>query len=111
MFPYATSSAIPGAPPATAKNTIVKLLLDLAPAVARYQDETLRNLPCKRLQCDEIWAFVGGKDKNLSTPSKASYRLAARRAVEPVGSPRESTARRHRGCWRGTGAPEGGRVC
>lgn len=49
-----------------AKNTIVKLLLDLAPAVTRYQDETLRNLPCKRLQCDEIWAFVGGKDKNLS---------------------------------------------
>jgi len=27
-----------------AKNTIVKLLLDLAPAVTRYQDETLRNL-------------------------------------------------------------------
>jgi hypothetical protein len=43
-----------------AKNTIVKLLMDLAPAVTRYQDETLRNLPCKRLQCDEIWSFVGG---------------------------------------------------
>ena len=53
-----------------AKNTIVKLLLDLAPAVTRYQDETLRNLPCKRLQCDEIWAFVGGKDKNLSQEKK-----------------------------------------
>ena len=53
-----------------AKNTIVKLLLDLAPAVTRYQDETLRNLPCKRLQCDEIWSFVGGKDKNLSNEKK-----------------------------------------
>jgi IS1 family transposase len=49
-----------------AKNTIVKLLMELGVAVTRYQDETLRNLPCKRLQCDEIWAFVGGKDKNLS---------------------------------------------
>jgi IS1 family transposase len=48
-----------------AKNTIVKLLVELAAAVTKYQDETLRNLPCKRLQCDEIWAFVGGKDKNL----------------------------------------------
>src|SRR3990167_8240602 len=46
-----------------AKNTIVKLLVDLGAVVTRYQDETLRNLPCKRLQCDEIWAFVGGKDK------------------------------------------------
>jgi hypothetical protein len=44
---------------------IVKLLLELAAVCSRYQDETLRNLPCKRLQCDEIWSFVGGKDKNL----------------------------------------------
>ena len=49
-----------------AKNTIVKLLVALGAACTRYQDATLRNLPCKRLQCDEIWAFVGGKDKNLS---------------------------------------------
>jgi IS1 family transposase len=48
-----------------AKNTIVKLLVDLGAAVTKYQDETLRNLPCKRLQCDEIWAFVGAKDKNI----------------------------------------------
>lgn len=53
-----------------AKNTIVKLLVELAAAVTKYQDETLRNLPCKRLQCDEIWAFVGGKDKNLSDEKK-----------------------------------------
>src|SRR3990170_8475195 len=49
-----------------AKNTIVKLLVALGAACTRYQDATLRNLPCKRLQCDEIWAFVCGKDKNLS---------------------------------------------
>lgn len=55
-----------------AKNTIVKLLLDLGAACTRYQDETLRNLPCKRLQCDEIWSFVGGKDKNLSAEQKAA---------------------------------------
>ena len=48
-----------------AKNTIVKLLMELAPACAEYQDKALRNLPCKRIQVDEIWSFVGAKDKNL----------------------------------------------
>ena len=48
-----------------AKNTISKLLLDLGAACDNYQDETLRNLPCRRLQCDEIWSFVGAKDKNI----------------------------------------------
>ena len=48
-----------------AKNTIVKLLVELGAACTRYQDATLRNLPCQRLQCDEIWAFVGAKDRNI----------------------------------------------
>jgi hypothetical protein len=38
------------------KNTISKLLLQLGAACTRYQNETLRNLPCKRLQADEIWS-------------------------------------------------------
>jgi IS1 family transposase len=54
------------------KNTIAKLLLELGAACTRYQDETLRNLPCKRIQCDEIWSFVGGKDKNISQDKKAA---------------------------------------
>jgi IS1 family transposase len=52
------------------KNTIGKLLLELGAACTKYQDEALRNLRCKRLQCDEIWSFVGGKDKNLSSEKK-----------------------------------------
>jgi IS1 family transposase len=52
------------------KNTISKLLLELGAACTRYQDETLRNLRCKRVQCDEIWSFVGGKDKNLPEEKK-----------------------------------------
>jgi IS1 family transposase len=49
-----------------AKNTVAKLLVDLGLACAKFQDETLRNLPCRRLQCDEIWSFVGAKQKNVS---------------------------------------------
>ncbi len=48
-----------------AKNTVAKLLVDLGHACAEYQDEHLRNLPCRRVQCDEIWSFVGAKQKNV----------------------------------------------
>ena len=48
-----------------AKNTVTKLLVDLGTACSAYQDETLRNLPCRRLQCDEIWSWIGAKDKNI----------------------------------------------
>lgn len=53
-----------------AKNTVVKLLVELGAVCTKYQDETLRNLSSKRVQCDEIWSFVGGKDKNLSSEKK-----------------------------------------
>jgi IS1 family transposase len=46
-------------------NTVTKLLVDVGGACAEYQDEALRNLPCKRIQCDEIWSFVGAKQKNV----------------------------------------------
>ena len=52
------------------KNAIARLLIPLGAACTRCQDETLRNLPCRRLQCDEIWSYVGGKDRNLSTEKK-----------------------------------------
>jgi len=54
-----------------AKNTVVKLLADLGQACAAYQDRTLRNLPCKRIQCDEIWSFVYAKQKNVPTAKAA----------------------------------------
>src|SRR6266511_5090039 len=48
-----------------AKNTVVKLLLDLGAACSEYQDGALQNLTCKRVEVDEIWAFVGAKQKNV----------------------------------------------
>ncbi len=49
-----------------AKNTVVKLLVDLGSVCARYQDRVMRDLPCQRLQCDEIWAFVYAKQKHVA---------------------------------------------
>jgi hypothetical protein len=48
-----------------AKNTVVKVLVDLGRACSAFQDETLRALPCKKVQCDEVWAFVYSKQKNV----------------------------------------------
>ncbi|MBI2827137.1 MAG: IS1 family transposase [Planctomycetia bacterium] len=48
-----------------AKNTIQKLTRALGEACLAYQDNLLRKLPCKRIQCDEIWNFCYCKDKNL----------------------------------------------
>jgi IS1 family transposase len=55
-----------------AKNTVVKLLADLGTACANYHNEHVRNLRVKRLQCDEIWSFVGTKQKH-ATPEQKSY--------------------------------------
>jgi IS1 family transposase len=47
------------------KNTIAKLLVELGAACAEYLDKTLVDLPCKRIQADEIWQYVGAKQKNV----------------------------------------------
>jgi IS1 family transposase len=53
-----------------AKNTVAKLLVEIGHACSRYQDRVMRNLECKRVQCDEIWSFVGSKEKNTSPEKK-----------------------------------------
>jgi IS1 family transposase len=53
-----------------ARNTVDKLLGDLGRACSIYQDRAFRNLTCKRIQCDEIWSFVGAKEKNTSPEKK-----------------------------------------
>src|SRR4051812_34616297 len=52
-------------------NTVTKLLVDAGMACSEYQDASLRNLPCKRIEVDEIWAFCYAKQKNVSTAKAA----------------------------------------
>ena len=56
-----------------ARNTVTKLLLDLAQVCGAYSDEHLVNLPCKRLQVDEIWAFCYAKEKNVPADKKGTF--------------------------------------
>src|ERR1700760_3460678 len=52
------------------KNTIVKLLEDAGEAFSAYQDQAFRNLTCRRLQLDEIWAFCYAKQRNVQLAKK-----------------------------------------
>ncbi len=56
-----------------AKNTVVKLLVDVGAACSAYQDETLRDLPCRRLQCDGIWSFCYSKAKNVPEDKQGQF--------------------------------------
>jgi hypothetical protein len=53
-----------------AKNTVAKLLVDLGLVCSIYQDRLMRDLPCERIQCDEIWAFCYAKAKNVPEEKK-----------------------------------------
>jgi IS1 family transposase len=55
------------------KNTIVKLLAEIAEVCNKYQDKTLRNLISQKIQCDEIWSFCYAKDKNVPRAKRGQF--------------------------------------
>lgn len=57
----------------TAKGTVLKLLADVGKACKEYQDKVLRDLPCKRIQCDEIWSFCYAKQKNVPEDKQGQF--------------------------------------
>ena len=50
-----------------AKHTVLKLLVELGAACSDFLNETMQNLRCERIQVDEVWQFVGCKQKNVTT--------------------------------------------
>lgn len=52
-------------------NTVTKLLVDLGDACAEYHHKNIRNVRVRRLQCDEIWSFVGAKAKHVRPERRA----------------------------------------
>ncbi|PYT72740.1 MAG: IS1 family transposase [Acidobacteria bacterium] len=52
-------------------NTVTKLLIDLGEACAEYHHKNIRNVRVRRLQCDEIWSFVGAKAKHVRPERRA----------------------------------------
>jgi len=53
------------------KPTILKLLVQAGAVASKFQDEAFRNLNCKRIQVDEMWAFIAAKAKNVTPELKS----------------------------------------
>src|SRR5438128_1583871 len=54
------------------RDTILRLMVRVADACAAYSDATLRDLDCKRIECDEIWAYVAKKQRNVEADDDRS---------------------------------------
>jgi len=52
-----------------AKLTVLRLLADAGTFCADYHDQTVRNLYPERVQMDEVWAFVGAKERSVKAGS------------------------------------------
>jgi IS1 family transposase len=53
-----------------AKTTILRLVVEFGEVCWKFHDERVRALNTARVQCDEVWAFVGAKEKNASPEQK-----------------------------------------
>lgn len=47
------------------RDTIMRLGVKIGQGCAKVLDQKMRGLDCKRLELDEIWGFIGKKDKNV----------------------------------------------
>lgn len=56
-----------------ARMTVEKLLRDLGAACAAYHNAHVRNLTSQRIQCDEIWSFIGAKAKNVPEAKRGEW--------------------------------------
>src|SRR5687767_4349590 len=57
-------------------NTVSKLLVDAGQLCRAFHDEMVRNVNAKRVQADEIWAFVAAKQKNVTPELREKNPLA-----------------------------------
>ena len=56
-----------------AYNTVLKFIGDMSRACPEYQDRALRDLHCKRVQVDEIWAFCQMKERNVPVERRGEF--------------------------------------
>ena len=47
------------------RDTIMRLGVSVGQGCTSLMDATMRNLPCNRLEMDEIWGFIGKKDRHI----------------------------------------------
>ena len=55
------------------RNTVMRLLIVAGQRSEKLMDRHMRQLPCRRIQCDEIWTFVMKKAKHVRTDDPAEF--------------------------------------
>lgn len=55
------------------KGAVTNLIASLGPVCAAYMDQAFRELPCKYLEVDEIWAFCYSKQKNVPEKNRGTF--------------------------------------
>jgi IS1 family transposase len=54
------------------RDTVMRLGVRVGEACARMHDEIMRDLPCSRIQADEVWGFIGKKQRNATPEEQAA---------------------------------------
>ena len=82
------------------KDTVTRLLVEVGEFCSIYQHCVLVNLPCKRVEADEIWSFVGAKAKNATNTEQGdiwTYTAICKRAgLQSISSSRRTVQWQHR---------------
>jgi IS1 family transposase len=55
------------------RDTIMRLAVRIGNACGRLIDETMRELPCSRIEVDEVWGFIGKKERTLNADDPADF--------------------------------------
>ena len=50
----------------THRDTVMRLMVEVGEGCKALLDAEMRDLPCRRIQVDEIWAYVGKKQRRLT---------------------------------------------
>jgi len=58
----------------THRDTVMRLMVEVGDGCAKLMDAEMRDLTCQRIQVDEIWSFVGKKQRQL-TPQDDKSRV------------------------------------
>jgi len=66
----------------------MRLGVRVGEACRNLMDETMRELPCQKIEVDEIWGFVGKKDRNVTEEDRLDS--VARTASNLAASPHQA---------------------
>ena len=69
------------------KNTVLKLIADVGQACALYQDQAMRNLNITQVQVDEVWSFIGMKQRSVPADADPTLGLGdcyTFTAIDPI---------------------------